>query len=337
MACINTCGSVGSYFKMAVENSDLTDPCPPATFDVNSERYEILNENVRFTDVVLGGNGLTGGLDPIAEHLRSGTRMVFGRILLEVGPYELSNWLPRILGNAPSGNTYTTTEVFDNRPFDILMSRDQGSVIYRRCSVNRAMLRARASIDGPEQILQLALDVIGYEEHGYTDPPTNSVAVEWPDPPPPLPSSDRLYWLLGDGKLELDTDNPNPKEEYYFDAFNLMFNNNLIPQTRNFLSITCLQSRGRTIQLQVTTPYTPDSHTKLYINRFDGEGIIQFLGTKNLDNTPESTYSTVITMPNLFQTRETPNTQGRGEIPLSLNMQAYRTGTSEPITITNNT
>lgn len=324
MACIETCGSVGSYFKMAVEDSDLVD-CNPATFSNTSERYEILNENVRYTDVVLGGNGLTGGIDPIKEHLRGGTRMVFGRILLEVGPNELANWLPRILGNDPTGNTYTTTDTWDNKSFDIMMKRDQGTVTYRRCSVNRALLRARSSIEGPEQILQLAMDIIGYEEHDTT----------WPNPEPGLPDSNRLYWLLGDGKLEMDPDGADPSTEYYFDAFNLMINNNLIPQTRNFLNITCLQSRGRDIQLQVTTPYTTDSHTDLYITRFKGSAVLTFDGDKNLTGEPESTYTTVITLPNLYQTRETPSTQGRGEIPLSLNLRAYRSDTTEPITITN--
>lgn len=326
MAFVSTCGSIGSYFKIAVEDSDTTNYLP-ATFDSNSERYEILNEDVQYTDLTLGGNGLTGGLDPIINHLRSGTRIVYGDILMEVGPYELEKWLPRILGNPPDGNTFTTAETFDLTPFDILMKRDQATLHYRHCAVNRAVLRSRATIDGDEQIMQLMMSVIGYEEHSTTS---------WPEPEPPLPDGNRLYWLHGDGKLTLPTGTSDAQEEYYFDAFNLMIDNNLLPMTRNFLEITCLRSLGRRIRLQVSTPYTTTSHSKLYVSKVDrAQGVLSFLGTKNLSGTTEEPYTTIFTFPNLFQTRRTPSTRGHGEIPLSVDLQAYRNGTTEPISVEN--
>ena len=322
MPAVDTCGSIGSYMKMLVEDSITTDPCPPATFSVSSERYEILREDVQYTDVVLGGNGLTGGVDPIAAHLRSGARMVFGSITMEVGPTELNAWLPRILGNAGSAPTFATAETFDLQPFDLMMKRDQATLVYRHCAVNRALFRSRASVDGAEQVMQLTMDIIGYEEHGDQS---------YPDPEPALPSSDQLYWILGDGALEF------AGTEYYFDAFNLMINNNLVPQIRNFLTITCLQSRGRQIRLQVSTPYTSSSNSALYLNRFDGIGELNFLGTKNLSATAQSTYTTNFYFPRLYSTRRTPATRGPGEIPLSVDLQAYRTSSAEPLTVTNNT
>lgn len=321
MTCIDTCGSQGVYTSMLVEESDLVD-CDPADFSATSERYEILSESIRFTDTLLGGNGLTGTIDKIGNHTRHGARIVVGQFSLEVGPYELTNWLPRILGNSASGTTFTTDETFDLRPFDIMLKRDQGTVTYRRCSVNSATLTSTASIGGAEQVMRLTLQVMGYEEHDDT----------YPGSPPSLPSESRLYWLLGDGKLEM-TPTGGSLTEYYFDAFSLRIDNNLTPKTRNFLSVTCVQTNGRTIRLRVRTPYTSSSHTNLYINDFKGQGVLSFLGSKN----PEvpSTYSTVITLPELRQTRITPNTAGRGEIPLSLDLEAYRTSSAEPITITN--
>jgi hypothetical protein len=326
MTCLNTCGSIGSYFKMAVKDSD-TATCEPVTFDDTAERYEILDEDVQYTDLTLGGNGLTGGIDPIINHLRSGTRIVYGDIIMEVGPYQLEKWLPRILGNAPSGNTYTTNEEFDLRPFDILMKRDQGTLHYRNCVVDKALFRGRATIDGDEQIMQMHLSIIGFEEHSET---------EWPDPEPPLPSGNQLYWLIGDGKLTLPTGTAEAQEEYYFDAFNILFNNNLLPLTRNFLSITCLRSMGRQIRMNISTPYTIESHAKLYVDKVErAQGVLSFLGTKNLVGTDEEPYTTIFTFPNLYQTRRTPATRGHGEIPLALDFQAYRDGTTEPVSIEN--
>lgn len=334
----DTCGSIGSLLKIAVKDSDLVDPCLPATFDAGSERYEILREDVKYTDSTLGGRGLTGRIDPIFAHLRSGTRIVHGSILMEVGPDALDAWIPRILGKSGS-SPYTTDETFDLLPFDILMARDKGTVIYRHCAVNSALLRARASIDGEEQVMQLMLNIFGYEEHGYTDPPTNSVLAAWPGTPPPLPVDEQTYWVLGDGTLKLDIDGDDilqDDEEYYFDAFNLFLNNNLFPQTRNFTRITCLQSRGREYRLRMPSPYTADSHLNMYLNRFEGKGQLSFLGTKNfVAGDTEYAYETTFDFPKLWQTRKTPATSGPGEIPLPLDFRAFATGSTEPIVITN--
>lgn len=323
MTCIDTCGSLGVYTSMLVEESDVA-TCNPATFDSNSERYEILSEGIRFTDVLLGGNGLTGTIDKIGNHTRHGARVVVGEFSMEVGPHDLANWLPRILGNAGSGSTFTTDETFDLRPFDIMLKRDQGTVTYRRCSVNSATFTATASIGGAAQVVRMTLQVIGHEEHD----------TSYPSPAPALPTSDRLYWLLGDAKLEMTPDGGS-LTEYYFDAFSLRIDNNLTPRTRNFLSVTCIQTNGRTIRMRVRTPYTSSSHTDLYINDFKGSGVLSFLGSKNAE--VPSSYSTVITLPELRQTRITPGTTGRGEIPLALDLEAYRSSAAEPITITNAT
>jgi hypothetical protein len=304
-----------------VENSDAVD-CDPVTFDGSSERYEIIAESIRYSDKLVGSRGLTGTIHKIKNHLRSGTRVVTGQILLEVGPNELAAWLPRILGNAAAGTTYTTSTTFSTRPFDIFVRRDQGDAYYRNCVVNAATLRSRSSIgNGEQQVMTLMLDILGFEEH---------LDQTWPVTEPALPTSNRLYWLHGDGKLTL------AGTEYYFDAFNLTVNNNLIPYTRNHLQLTCLQSGGQHINLSMPTPLTAAAYTAYYETRFEGAAVVSFLGTKNLTGvTPGSAYNTTITMSNVIQERKTPSTSGMGEIPLVLDLEAYRSGTTEPISIVN--
>ena len=322
----DTLGSVGVFTSMLVENSDEQDPCDVATFNASSERYEILSENVRYTDVLLGGNGFTGTIDRTGIHTRHGARIVTGQITMEVGPYELQNWLPRILGNPASGTTYTTAEEFDLSPFDIMLKRDQGTVVYRHCGVRSAVLNAAASISGPEQVMKLTLDILGFEEHD----------VPYPQDPPDLPTQDRLYWLLGDGELKLTPDQ-GTQEEYYFDSFSLRIDNGLTPVLRNFLQVTALQSRGREIMLRASTPYTADSHTDLYIDFFKGTGILKFYGAKYSNPAGEApqSYNTEITLNDLRSIRRTPNATGPGEVPLFLDMKAHRAGTNEPISIVN--
>jgi hypothetical protein len=284
---------------MLVENSNTSDPCDVAVFNANSERYEILAENIRYTDVLLGGNGLTGTIDRTGIHTRHGARVVTGQFTLEVGPYEIASWFPRILG----GSGLSTAETFNLNPFDIMLKRDQGTVIYRHCGVRSAVLNAASSVSGPEQVLRLTIDILGFEEHSAT----------YPDPNPTNGS----------------------QGEYYFDSFSLRIDNNLTPILRNFLNVTALQSRGREITLRASTPYTAASHTALYIDYFEGSGILQFLASKS-DETP-LTYSTVINLNDLRSTRRTPNATGPGEIPLFLDMKAHRQGSTEPLTMTNAT
>ena len=324
-----TLGSVGVFTSMLVEPSDTTDPCIPATFDSSSERYEILGENIKFTDVLLGGNGFTGTIDRTAVHTRHGARLVVGQFVMEVGPYELAGWLPRIFGTPASGTTYSMNEEFDLTPFDIMMKRDQATVIYRHCGVRAATFNAVSSVGGPEQVLRMTIEIVGFEEHDATFPGT----------PPVLPSSDRLYWLLGDGQLMLQADPtasvPSPQnQEWYFDSVSLRIDNKLAPMLRNFHHVTAIQSRGREVTLRASLPYdngvnanNNGSHTPLYINAFKGNGTLSFLSTKSDElNEIHPNYSTVISLNDLRSIRKTPNATGPGEVPLFIDMKAHRAG-----------
>ena len=329
-------GSMGVYTGVLVANSNAD--CTPVTFGSGAERYEILSENIRYTDILLGGEGLTGLIDTIGNHLRHGTRVVAGSITMEVGAYELDHWLPRILGNPGGGGTYSTDEEFDLLPFDIIIKRDQGVAQYRQCSVSSATFTSTASVSGQEQVMRLTMQIIGHEEHDTT---SAVPSAGWPAEAnvPALPSEERLYWLLGDGKLDM-TPEGGSSDEYYFDAFSLRIDNNLVPKTRNFLKVVAVQSRGRQIRLRVRSPYTASMHSNFYIDDFKGSGTLSFLGGQANHNNMEvdAQYQTIFSFADLRQTRITPSTNGRGEIPLSLDMEAYRVGGTspvEPLVITN--
>lgn len=309
-----TCGSFGPFFKMAVVDSGET--IGSAIFDDEAERYNILGENVGYPENLVGDNGLTGFLERFAYQIREGVRFVAGTFLMEMGPYELSKWLPRFLRKAGSGTTYTTGD--ESLPFDMLFLRDQGIARYNSCEVARVLLRSASRLDGgEEQILQALVTVIGKTEE--TDD-------EWPDPEPTVADLAEPFWLIGDSTFTLNG------QEYPIDAFNLLIDNNLVPIARNSLTVQCLRSAGRDIRLQMPTPLTTASYNALYRNRFDGPGVLKFDAAKNL--TPE-TYHSTFTFTRLIQTRQTPSTRGRVEIPLSLDLSAYRTLADTSLTVTN--
>lgn len=310
-----TCGSFGVFTKMAVAPS-TGDPST-TTFGASSERYEILAENVQAVRSLVGTQGLTGNLDPIANHLREGVTYVQGSILLEMGPFELSNWLPRILRKDVEVDGITYNMGDDANEFDILIKRDYGTALYKNCQVSRCLLRAASSLRGSEQVLQALITVVGKTEDN---------TASWPGSEPELPTLAEPFWVIGDTTMTLSG------TSYPIDAFNLEIDNNLQLIPRNSLSIQCIRSAGRNTRLQFPTPLTTAAYSALYQSRFDGGGVLKFDAAKNLS--PDAYYST-FTFPRLVQTRRTPATRGRTEIPLSIDLTAYRTDTDAPLAVTN--
>ena len=319
----DTRGSMGALSALLVEASNTSgDPCVPATFDDNSEIYVILQENLRYTDELIGNKGLTGTIDRTKAYSRHGARVVAGQITLQVGTFDLDGWLPRIMGNPASGDTFAMDDEFNLVPFDIMVKRDLGTAIYRHCGVRAAVFNCQAS-GGEGQILTLTLDIVGFEEHTST----------YPSPAPAVSTNNRAYWLIGDAELSL-TPSGGSSGEYFFDSFSLRIDNGLTPLIRNFLHPTALQSRGREVTLRASTPYTSASHTSLYINEFRGGGSISFTD-KDSTGEPQTASSTTFTLNDLVSIRRTPSITGPGEIPLFIDMVAHRSGSTAPLSVTN--
>lgn len=325
--CADACGAVGTNFRMAVAASDvLADPtCDPIVFDNTHKRFEILAENIEYTDVTVGSRGLTGSLDPINNHLRPGARVVKGTILMEVGPDAIEFWAPKIVGNSTkSVNFWSTNPEFEMLPVDLLMDRESGVYIYRHCAVTRAIFRGQEATerDPDAQIITLSLSFIGLEEH----------VGAWPVPEP-TPVADTIpLWLFGDATLDLDG------TQFPFNNFVLTIDNQIMPKMRNFLQVSCLRSYGRTIRLTTELPYTIGSDAAAYAIKFEGPATLQFDGSKNLVGPPALPGETGYThfhMPNAYQTRKTPTTRGRQELGHQINLQAYRTTSTEPFAIEN--
>lgn len=316
-----TCGSIGALLKMAVVESS-GDPENPTVFDDTAERYEPLAENIQAIRPLVGTNGLTGSLDRFARGLREGVNYVAGSFLLELGPWELSKWLPRILRNEVEVDNETYLPGDDGLPFDFLLQRDQGTERYNECQVAEVVMRATGSLSDPEQqIVQALITIIGK----VADP-----EAEWPDPEPTIADLSEPFWLIGDSYFYIG---PEENEtELPVDTFNLMINNNLMPFARNSLSLQCIRSMGRDVRLQFPTPLTVGSYAMLYQTRYDGRARVRFTAEKNLG--PE-TYYTDFEFPRVVQQRQTPATRGRNEIPLAIDLTAFRTTADPVVTVTN--
>jgi hypothetical protein len=203
----------------------------------------------------------------------------------------------------------------------MLIKRDTATHKYTDCLVASAQFSAETSIGGDDaddepSLIQLLLTIMGKDETSGT----------WPASPPPIDELNKMYWIAADSTLTLMS------TAYPMDSFRLVINNMLKPKIRNELRPVCIQSQGRIVQFAPVIPASAAAVTALYNTRPSGAASLAFSGAKYLD---EEDYATTFTMLNVFGQKVTPATKGRQEIPLQLNMTAYKSGTDASISILN--
>jgi hypothetical protein len=306
----NFCGSFGINSKLGFAPSGPIDAAPVAP----TSRLEILGENFVYSDQIIGGRGLNGSVNEITAHLRQGQRMVSGGFVCEVGPNELAPFIRAICGNTAADQT---KESFDQVPFDFTIGRDLVTHAYRYCIPQQVVIRGRSNPEDPEdQILQMAMQFMGVEEHTATFP--GGLA---------LPDTDRLYWLIGDSKLEVGSD------DFPIIGFDITIRNRLQPLFRNQLKPGCFRMLGRRITIEVQVPYSSASAAALFGANEETDLTLSLVS----DNLPDdfSDYSTVVNFPSVRRTDKQATTQGRGEIPLVATFSAYQKGSGTTMSITN--
>ena len=139
-------GSYGVFAKVGMAASS------PAT-----ERYAVLSESVQLLEEFVDAAGLTGSRSHPKERVRQGIRRVAGAITLNPTPVDLANLLPRILGTAAVGTTYSLAETVPS--FYLEIDRVQNRFQYSTCKMNRATFRS-----SPGQPVELNLDIVGTDE-----------------------------------------------------------------------------------------------------------------------------------------------------------------------------
>jgi len=289
MTEICPCGSQGALSEIAVVT------------DGGTERYDFVAEDLQLNETLVGNQGITGKLDLFADHIRRGPAFVSGGIMMNVSPLELENWLPRILRGTKTGDVHFPGE--ESPEFDIIVKRDKAVYRYTDLQVDKALFRASANSEEPG-LLEMMLTFVGVDEESAT----------WPDPAPTRLRDNVLYWLLGDSTLTINS------VEYYMEAFNLQIDNMLRPMMRNSLRPVCIRSEGRRFRFQPAVTHCADTVANLYFGEIDAAGQLAFESTKNLDN---SDSTTLFDFARLLGPKVTPQTRGRTETFLRLDLSSY--------------
>ena len=289
------CGSQGGLSEICIVVGATT-----TRFDFVAEDLGLRNQSGDGEPIV-GNQGITGSLDMFADHIRKGPAWIEGRIVMNMSAKELDVWLPLILRGTESNNVHSPGLLSPD--FTVIVKRDQGVFQYVGCQVDKFLITARATSDEPS-LVTMVISIIGKDEEEGT----------WPNPAPARLSTNNLYWLMADSTLTLNSD------EYSFEQFSLLFDNQLTPLIRNSLRPLCIRSEGRRVRLQPQLPMCSNSLDNLYWTPLDASGTLHFESDKNLGN---SDAETNFMFGRLYGPKITPSTRGKSETFLQLDLQSY--------------
>lgn len=293
--------SQGALTKMAIDDSTVTGI---SDFDSSSQGIEFISEDLRMVSTINYNNGIRGTRSRLKDRCVVTQEVITGSIVIEPTPIELDLWFPRILGAAESSDVFALAETIPE--WGVLIDRIVQRHIYTNCRVSRATFTGAQS-----QPIRMTIEVEGSTEVlSATSFPTVG-AIDTGQP-----------YIMGQTTFSLSAD-ASAAECL---AWTIVIDNML--DTNRFLnSVTRskLTPQDRMISLQMTVPYTADE-----IDLYD-QGVAGAAGSLTLTNGGQST---VFSFANLKAPAETPVVSGKTEEFLTLNMVAYKSGSTNELIVT---
>jgi hypothetical protein len=306
-----TCAAQGVFGKILIEPKTAEGDADP-TFDNLSERYTFMYETMAANRKLNGTRSIVGTRSQYQTQLSKEPFTPMGMLGMQPGPLDLDLLLPRILGEAESTDVFALAETLPI--FDMLIHRDNGVFHYKNNRVNQALFQGRSDAGEDEgNIVSLGMHIIGMDEVDTT---------AWPGSIPAVPVSARnAPYIFSQGVLTIGG------TEYPIDEFKLSINNQLQVRHRNSLKPTCVFSAGREINLELRSPFTEAAYDMMWSLYSTSASATLVFTNGNMDTT--------FTFPALRSMIDTPSVRGKGEIPLSIKLQAFRTASDLELQITN--
>ncbi len=269
------------------------------------EAYEFVACDVGKTATHVQTEGIRGTRSRIAETVVEGTYSVGGSILMRPTPEQIDKLLPRILGGAESLDTFPLAETLPE--FFLTIDKVAKVYTYAGCKVARASFRSAAGAD-----LELSLEVEGKTE-------AEAAAGTFPSG---LALSAVQPYVHHQAILTLGG------TSYEMDNVEIVIDNQLITDRYfNSQTRTALPEGDRTITVSCDLPFS-STETSLYDMAIAGvAGSVVFTnGGKSL----------TFTFANLKAPAQPLGVRGRNqEIPLRLEMTAYKSGTTDELVVVN--
>lgn len=268
-------------------------------FSSGSVAIEFESNSIAKKGNIIATDGIRGTRQQGYERTRVGNYSVGGALTMPASPLMLDCFLPGILGGAV---TATVCKLAETLPFYYLMEDKQATVFtWSACKTNKATFRASMG-----KTLMLTLDVEAQTEATAGTAPSVTMPLDAP-------------YVLTDAVLTINSIS-RPVAE-----IELTIDNRLITDRfENTLTRIDFPSQGVDVRLNTNNPFSPSEMADLYgvgLNGFSGATLI-------FTNSDVGTSILTINIGQLQIPDNTPQTSGRGEIRLPLQMEARRIGTT---------
>jgi tail tube protein len=266
-----------------------------------TEPYEFLTDNLRLEQTIADLSAIRGTRSHPKERSRETQRTVTGNITMNPTPVELTTLLPRILGAAAVGTTFSLAETLPE--FFVTSDRVTKVLTFNGCKVNRATFRA--TVGGP---LELDMEIFGKDEAVGAAGSFPALSIDVASPP----------FILADLALTL------AGVPYKCDQWEMMVDNTLEVRYANSLTPTEINETDRQVTMTTRIPYV-DGGT-LY-----GSGSAGVAATAVFTN---GAVSITFTLPAFIFPKASPVVDGRGEEWLPIAGPCRKSGATAELTVT---
>lgn len=267
--------------------------------------YEFLSESIGKTGSIVDTAGLRGTRSHVSERTRAGIYQVGGSITMCPTPEEWAGLLPWILGANASGTTFALAETLQTRYIQKRLMAGGGTksvATYAGCVISRATIE---SSEGSP--VQLTLDIVGT---------TETMGTTFPSITPAIVSGPFMHY---EGVLTLAS------SSRAFRRATIVIDNGLDVKFNNSQTASSITAADRNISVSVEVPYE-DGNVGLYEQALAGAAgtLVWTYGN----------YSSSWAFATLQVPAETPRIQGRGDVPLQLNMVSRMLSTTRELVVT---
>lgn len=280
-------------------------------FDGSSVPLELSSETLGKKVTIFDTEGMRGTRSHHSARTRFGNNDVSGAITWHPSPADLDDWLSRIMGAAEVADAFDFAETLPE--FVCLIDRVADVYQYTGCKVSKATFRGSAGSG-----IELSLDVLGKTE---TD------AQSYPGTVPALgTAANDAPYMFSDGVLTLQS---GTREIFDFEC---VIDNVCLARFVNATDATDILETDRIVTLGVNLGFYDgtgggsDGNEDLLDQALAGA-----TGTLVFTN---GGMSTTFTFGVLQSPTISPTVTGRGEIPMTLEMTARMTGSTNELVIT---
>jgi hypothetical protein len=282
----------------------------PGTFTAGGgTRFEVVSSSVKKQGEVLESMGVLGTRTKREDRTRAGLVRVGGQIALDISPRMLDFFLPHILGAAESTDTFAVADALTG--FDMqedAFATGTAAFLFGELYVNRFSLRFAPGV------LRVTLDVIGKT---FTSGQTFTTAVLGSTATQDAP------YVFHDTATGITIRSGSGAQE--IEEGELVIDNALDVKFRNSQTASSIRATDRTVSLVTNLPFTSTTLSTYFGDKAAADATIVIT-----NGTEAATFA----LYNLKCPDESPEMNGKGEVPLILRSAARGDASDPDITVT---